>query len=122
MTASMFGAPTFCAVEIRRASANAWIALWAAQREHALLLELRSQADLVAITAKARVRGGSASVSDALAARAAELELDNRIDDARILNRRLPCSPCFKRECPLGHFDCLQGLLPAQVFAELEAL
>ena len=41
---------------------------------------------------------------------------------ARILNRRLPCSPCFKRECPLGHFDCLQGLLPAQVFAELEAL
>jgi cobalt-zinc-cadmium efflux system outer membrane protein len=71
------------AVEIRRASANAWVALWAAQREHALLLELRSQADLVAITAKARVRGGSASVSDALAARAAELELDNRIDDAR---------------------------------------
>ena len=71
------------AVEIRRASADAWIALWAAQREHALLLELRSQADLVAATLKARVRGGSASVSDALAARAAELELDNRSDDAR---------------------------------------
>jgi cobalt-zinc-cadmium efflux system outer membrane protein len=40
------------AVEIRRASANAWVALWAAQREHALLLELRSQADLVAIDRK----------------------------------------------------------------------
>lgn len=38
---------------------------------------------------------------------------------ARILTRHLPCSPCFKRECPLGHFDCLQGLAPERVLAEL---
>jgi heptosyltransferase-2 len=28
----------------------------------------------------------------------------------RTLHRHLPCSPCFERECPLGHFDCLNGL------------
>lgn len=40
---------------------------------------------------------------------------------ARILNRSLPCSPCFKRECPLGHFDCLNGLLPEVVAAAVAA-
>ena len=24
--------------------------------------------------------------------------------------RRLDCSPCFQRRCPLGHLDCLQGI------------
>ncbi len=38
---------------------------------------------------------------------------------ARIVTRRLPCSPCFKRECPLGHFDCMNGLSVNQVFDEL---
>lgn len=42
---------------------------------------------------------------------------------ARILSRQLPCAPCFKRECPLGHFDCLEGLAPAVVEAAVtEAL
>lgn len=25
-----------------------------------------------------------------------------------IVRRHVPCSPCFCRECPLGHYDCLQ--------------
>jgi heptosyltransferase-2 len=38
---------------------------------------------------------------------------------AKILARNLPCSPCFERECPLGHFDCLNGITPPQVAAML---
>ena len=37
----------------------------------------------------------------------------------KILSLNLPCSPCFKRECPLGHGDCLSGLKPELV---LEAI
>ena len=68
---------------VRRAAAEAWIDLWAAQRELDALQTLREQAALAARVAKARVSGGGESVSDALATEAAVLEVDNRIEAAR---------------------------------------
>lgn len=31
----------------------------------------------------------------------------------------LDCSPCFERECPLGHLNCLKGLSPDHIFHEI---
>jgi heptosyltransferase-2 len=38
-------------------------------------------------------------------------------DKATIHYRRLECSPCFERTCPLGHLDCLNGIEVDEVVA-----
>ena len=43
-------------------------------------------------------------------------------DNARIVSLNLSCSPCFQRECPLGHLNCLKQLTPERVAAELDSI
>lgn len=43
-------------------------------------------------------------------------------DTVKILSLDLPCSPCFKRECPLEHLACLKDLSPSIVLQALDEL
>jgi len=43
-------------------------------------------------------------------------------DMAKIIWLNLPCSPCHKRACPLGHLKCLKDILPEQVLTTLNTL
>ncbi|MDJ0927506.1 MAG: lipopolysaccharide heptosyltransferase II [Gammaproteobacteria bacterium] len=38
---------------------------------------------------------------------------------AEILYLGLDCSPCFERECPLGHLNCLRDIKPAMVLEQV---
>lgn len=40
--------------------------------------------------------------------------------DSEIVRLDLDCSPCFQRECPLVHHNCMQQLEPAMVTAALQ--
>ncbi|MFZ2235227.1 MAG: TolC family protein, partial [Dokdonella sp.] len=69
-------------LDVKRATATAWVQLWAAQKQRDLLRDLNDQATLAVSATRARLSGGGGSASDALAARGTDLQLQNRIDDA----------------------------------------
>jgi lipopolysaccharide heptosyltransferase II len=41
---------------------------------------------------------------------------------ARVLWLGIECSPCFQRECPLGHFRCMRDIPVQRVLSELHSL
>ncbi|HKO88106.1 MAG TPA: lipopolysaccharide heptosyltransferase II [Burkholderiales bacterium] len=41
---------------------------------------------------------------------------------AALLSLNLVCSPCFQRECPLGHHKCLEEMLPVLVKQHVDRL
>src|SRR5438445_13889874 len=40
----------------------------------------------------------------------------------RIVRTGIECSPCFARECRLGHFKCMNELAPERVMGEIAAV
>jgi len=40
---------------------------------------------------------------------------------SRVVRTGIECSPCYARECPLGHFKCMNELAPTRVLDEIDA-
>lgn len=38
----------------------------------------------------------------------------------RTITKKLPCSPCLRRECPEGHLRCMTGITAEEVFSALK--
>jgi heptosyltransferase-2 len=41
-------------------------------------------------------------------------------DSLKVFYKRLECSPCFKRTCRFGHYACLSGISPVEVFDQMQ--
>jgi heptosyltransferase-2 len=39
-----------------------------------------------------------------------------------IVRHEMECSPCMKRECPLGHHDCMKSITSAEVITSIKSL
>ena len=70
-------------LQVQEQAARAWLAAWAARRELDSYMALRKQAALVVELATARLAGGTGLAVDAMAAQAAALEVENRVDAAQ---------------------------------------
>lgn len=68
---------------VRQAAAEAWIGLWAAERQTRALEALRAQSTLAIGLSRAQLANGTGTAVDVLATQAAALDLDNRIDQAQ---------------------------------------
>ena len=67
---------------VRERVADAWIGVWAATKQRALLEALRDESTLAVRVAKARLHGGTGNPADVLAAQSEVLKLANRIEAA----------------------------------------
>lgn len=43
-------------------------------------------------------------------------------EQAVVIHKRLECSPCLERECPLGHLDCFRHIEVAEVLGAAEGV
>ena len=43
-------------------------------------------------------------------------------EKSKIVRHEMECSPCMKRECPLGHHNCMKGIMAEEVIEAIKEL